>query len=165
MHGINILARVAGAVAIAALATATAEAKVWEFSYSGGGYFASGEFITGSGASSYTVIGVSGAANGSTITGLSTYGSADQLLFYPKTDSYVDYYGISFETASGVAYNIFYSNSENWVSPTNAVPYEPLTLSVTPAPEPSTWAMLLVGFGGLSFAAFRRSRQSVSVAA
>jgi PEP-CTERM motif len=27
-------------------------------------------------------------------------------------------------------------------------------------PEPSTWAMMLVGFGGLAFAAFRRTRKA-----
>ncbi len=164
MNGVNLMAKVAGAVAIAALAATSAEAKVWEFSYSGGGYSGSGEFITEGGVSQFTVIGVSGTANGSEITGLSVYGSSDQLLFYPESGSYVDYYGISFETASGLAYNLFYSNSYNWISPSNGVPYEPLALTVA-APEPSTWALLLAGFAGLSFAGFRRSDQSVSIAA
>ena len=35
----------------------------------------------------------------------------------------------------------------------------------TGVPEPSTWAMLLVGFGGLGFAAFRRSKKdAISIA-
>jgi hypothetical protein len=33
------------------------------------------------------------------------------------------------------------------------------TPSVTPVPEASTWAMLALGFAGLGFAAFRRSRK------
>jgi hypothetical protein len=41
-----------------------------------------------------------------------------------------------------------------------------VTYTYTPAavPEPSTWAMMLVGFGGLGYAAIRRrgSRRSVS---
>jgi hypothetical protein len=38
----------------------------------------------------------------------------------------------------------------------------PLTSGV---PEPSTWAMMLAGFGGLGFAAFRRSRKaSIAIA-
>lgn len=32
-------------------------------------------------------------------------------------------------------------------------------------PEPSTWAMMLVGFAGLGFAAYRRTRKTVAVAA
>jgi hypothetical protein len=32
-------------------------------------------------------------------------------------------------------------------------------------PEPSTWAMMLLGFAGLGFAGYRRSRKAVSIAA
>jgi hypothetical protein len=36
------------------------------------------------------------------------------------------------------------------------------TVNVTdPVPEPSTWAMMLIGFAGLGFAAYRQSRKSV----
>jgi hypothetical protein len=33
------------------------------------------------------------------------------------------------------------------------------------APEPSTWAMMLIGFVGLGFAGYRRTRKPVSIAA
>lgn len=31
------------------------------------------------------------------------------------------------------------------------------------APAPSTWAIMLIGFGGLGFAAYRRSRLAISI--
>jgi hypothetical protein len=39
-------------------------------------------------------------------------------------------------------------------------------VSVTTAnvPEPSTWAMMLLGFAGLGFAGYRRTRVAVSAA-
>jgi hypothetical protein len=40
--------------------------------------------------------------------------------------------------------------------------------NVTPAPaipEPSTWAMMLIGFAGLGYAGYRASRKSAAVAA
>ena len=38
------------------------------------------------------------------------------------------------------------------------------SLSGSPVPEPSTWAMMLLGFAGLGFAAYRKSRSAISVA-
>ena len=32
-------------------------------------------------------------------------------------------------------------------------------------PEPSTWAMMILGFGGIDFMAYRRSRKSAAIAA
>ena len=37
-------------------------------------------------------------------------------------------------------------------------------VSLTAVPEPSTWAMMLVGFGGLGYAAFRRRRTALAIA-
>jgi PEP-CTERM motif len=37
-------------------------------------------------------------------------------------------------------------------------------VTMTAVPEPSTWAMMLVGFGGLGFAAYRRRRGAVAAA-
>jgi hypothetical protein len=33
------------------------------------------------------------------------------------------------------------------------------------APEPSTWAMMVLGFAGLGFAGYRRTRKAAAVAA
>jgi hypothetical protein len=38
-------------------------------------------------------------------------------------------------------------------------------VSAPVVPEPSTWAMMLLGFGGLGFVAYRKSRKAVSIAA
>jgi hypothetical protein len=40
-----------------------------------------------------------------------------------------------------------------------------LTNSVSGVPEPSTWAMMLLGLGGLGFAGYRRSRKAAALAA
>ncbi len=37
-------------------------------------------------------------------------------------------------------------------------------VSLTAVPEPATWAMMLVGFSGLGYAAFRRRRQAPAIA-
>ena len=33
------------------------------------------------------------------------------------------------------------------------------------APEPSTWAMMVLGFAGLGFAGYRKARKTVAIAA
>ena len=38
-------------------------------------------------------------------------------------------------------------------------------LSVTIVPEPSTWAMMVLGFAGLGFAGYRKARKTVAIAA
>jgi hypothetical protein len=43
-------------------------------------------------------------------------------------------------------------------------PLHEITL-VAGVPEPSTWAMMLIGLAGLGFAGYRTSRKAVSVAA
>jgi hypothetical protein len=39
------------------------------------------------------------------------------------------------------------------------------SISGSTVPEPSTWAMMLVGFAGLAYAGYRASRKSASAAA
>jgi hypothetical protein len=83
----------------------SAHALVFDFSYSGSGVSGSGEFITGSTGSPYTVTKVIGTANGVAITGVSLYASADNLL-YTAGSYLVDFSGISFSTSNGDAWGI-----------------------------------------------------------
>jgi hypothetical protein len=40
-----------------------------------------------------------------------------------------------------------------------------IVASPPPVPEPSTWAMMLIGFAGLGYAGYRTSRKSAALAA
>jgi PEP-CTERM motif len=40
-----------------------------------------------------------------------------------------------------------------------------VTASTSPVPEPSTWAMMLIGFAGLGYAGHRASRKSAALVA
>jgi hypothetical protein len=41
--------------------------------------------------------------------------------------------------------------------------FSPLVGAPTPTPEPSTWAMMLLGFAGLGFAGYRTSRRTAAL--
>ncbi len=161
----------AGSLAAAVVVCGAAQARVWDFSYSGGGETGSGTFITGTVGSPYTITGISGTADGSIITGLSSYAGADQLLYIGGA-YYADYGGISFATAAGVDYNLTnypdgFNNITNSVVNPGGVPCctVSIDMSVTSVPEPATWAMILLGFGGLGFAGYRSSPKAISIAA
>ena len=55
---------------------------------------------------SYVIQGVSGMVNGNAITGLSLFGSADNLLLSPTTPDAFDFHGFGFMTA-GESFNLF----------------------------------------------------------
>jgi hypothetical protein len=64
--------------------------------------------------------------------------------------------GVSF---GGTAESAIFSGTANFIA------FDNITLgSATPggAPEPSTWAMMLLGFAGLGFAGYRRARTSAT---
>ena len=126
----------------------SARALVFDFSYSGGSgvnaVSGSGEFITGSTGSPYTVTNVTGLANGIAITGLSTYASADNLLYDPGSH-YVDFSGISFSTSNGDAWGLGWTGTSYGIAEffSDSIGYccgvNPLTFTVTPvrgAPSP-----------------------------
>lgn len=160
--------------AIVVAASGAAQAAVWDFSYSGGGYTASGEFTTGAAGSPYTVTGITGTADGYAITGLSTYAGANELLYYPPSGGYyADFSGISFVNANNVDYNItnYPTGSGNFINVSTLDPggYGCCTvaveMTVTPVPELSTWAMMLAGFAALGFAGYRRTKPTAFVRA
>ncbi len=151
-------------VTVVLLGVAFAQADVvWDFSYNGGGYSASGAFTTGNAGSPYTVTGITGTADGYSITGLSLYAGSNQLLYVPPVNgAYADFSGISFANASGVDYNIT-SNpgpSGNFINISTLDPGGSGTapvaidMSVTRVPEPAM--ALLLPFGLLFVSSLRK---------
>ncbi len=73
----------------------------------------------------------------------------------------------------------FAVTTETYTGPSGNLPFQlvygeccgaPADLSISlplsgTIPEPSTWAMMVLGFAGLGFAGYRRSRKAVSIAA
>jgi hypothetical protein len=87
-------------------------------------------------------------------------------VYFPGAAALVDLTGILF-TAGGYDYNLFsygptyYLSTDNPAgvySPGEAIAFSDPIQSATVAPEPSTWAMMLIGLAGLALAARRRAR-------
>jgi hypothetical protein len=84
-------------------------------------------------------------------------------------------YALFNDSGYGAAAPLYYSGPES--SPTfipgvysNQYNYstgqiDTVTVTTVGAPEPSTWAMMLLGFAGLSFAGYQASRKSAAIAA
>jgi PEP-CTERM motif len=60
----------------------------------------------------------------------------------------------------GIESVTFYGNAEGFAGFTNQ-PIDTLVLT-TPVPEPSTWAMMLLGFAGIGFMAYRRKSAAIA---
>jgi hypothetical protein len=114
------------------------------WSYTGSGISASGAFLAGTTATpgQYAITAIGGQRNGSTITALdATFGSPDQLLFYPATDlglplspTQLDVNGFSFDIGAA-AYNIFTSAARTTVVESNggpAIVFNAVPASVVP---------------------------------
>jgi len=160
-------AALAGAtIVLGALATASAvqATETFDFSYSGDGYTGGGSFVATYVKGTYYLDSISGAANGETITTLADYAGANGQLHFPKQPD-VDQGGISFSTADDT-FNLFTEKHHRSVeiiaesTDPNAWASlaKPVCLTITAVPEPATWAMMLVGFGGLG-ASLRTARR------
>jgi PEP-CTERM motif len=67
--------------------------------------------------------------------------------------------GVSF---SGTAESVVFGGSANFIG------FDNITIGASSpggTPEPSTWAMMLIGFAGLGFAGYRSSRKTAALAA
>jgi hypothetical protein len=99
------------------------------------------------------------------ITGMGAFGLSDVAFTYLTPGDYtasvsglVSYNTLACYTGSGCSDLL---NGGTAPGSMNFTAYEDIT--VTAVPEPSTWAMMLLGFAGLGFA-FRQSRRKVSLA-
>jgi hypothetical protein len=180
------LSRLALALAVCIVANvATARAAVFDFTFTDGvSTSGSGEFTTSDVGSPFLITGVSGTfsymgAGPQTITGIESvggYAGNDNLLSFPGTPAFLTYGGLSFTTASDV-YNIGFSapfyymeqqstNSVGSINPGDTfVQLTDFTVTAVAAvPEPSTWAMMILGFCTLGFIGYRRRAGQTSIA-
>jgi hypothetical protein len=135
-------------------------AGTYSFDVSNGSVFVSGMITTDSTGHATTV---SGLVNGTDpITGLSSYAGADNDLYAPP-GAWVTFAGLSFSTTYLGDFN-YYNSGQGYYgllsSDTNINGYpdgQIATSQVAAVPEPTTWAMMLVGFGVLGFT-MRRSK-------
>jgi hypothetical protein len=168
--------------------TASAEAKLYDFTFDGGGIDIDGQLVTSDllnsiGGFDITMITgtvISGTVNGSHISGLVANPSApnaavspdglyifNNVLFATGT-LLLDNNGVLFNGPGG-EYNIFTSNS-TYILADNApgvgsyIPGTEGTFTVTGVPELSTWAMMIIGFGGVGLQMRRRSNGAAATA-
>jgi hypothetical protein len=93
---------------------------------------------------------------GNTLSAVPALGSNGNQ-FGPLTNAYVTFTGLSFD-------KIVLASSANSFEFDN-ISYSGLNNSIAPVPEPSTWAMMILGFTGIGFLAYRRKRNEGAVAA
>lgn len=174
----KFLALTAGAALL--LFSPTAKAGVFTFTYNdiADALSGSGTFTTGDVSSPYLVTGISGIADGFTITGLmppvgpSTppFGN-NNLLYYPGSPNFVDFSGIAFTTSGGPNFDLYFNNVEFTGYSKLQQPAidsgfglaagTPISLTVSAVPEPASWVMMLLGFAAVGFAAYRRAKKTV----
>jgi PEP-CTERM motif len=97
------------------------------------------------------ITGVQGMFNGAAITGLASPFGANNL-YYLTGPSFVDGSGLGFATAAGTSVNLFFQGSAgsyriNTVNPFTSSFVDASSSALGGVPEPTTWAMLILGFG------------------
>jgi PEP-CTERM motif len=128
---------------------------------------------TSNGDGSLTVDSVTGEVGGLTISGVTNFFLSDNLV-YPAGLTQVSTGGFAFVTDTGVDVDIFSFFAQGSVPSGNAYGEETTigfgvgtfamsaVATTSAAPEPSTWAMMTLGFGGLGFLGYRRMKAPVA---
>jgi hypothetical protein len=160
-----------------------ASAKTFNWSYVGtNGYSvsASGTLTaTPLGGGAFQVTSMTGMRDGSPVDGTADYAFEDNVVY--TTDPHLDYPGLAFTVGSD-AFNVYFDTETTDAYACGAVgyceigpgvvgtsglgppvdPVHTINFSLSAAPEPASWAIMLIGTFGLG-AALRRRRAPVSV--
>jgi hypothetical protein len=161
------------------LAAASAGATTYDWTLSGpaaslGGFAfdGSGTLTTAIVSGQATITGISGEIGGNTITTLNNFFGADNK-FFPAT-TLLDTNGLGVETASGQMIDIFsfFAPNSTDITPgnnygeftSNPGSFGVGTFSTTAVPEPSTWAVFILGALGVGVMLRRRVAPSASLA-
>jgi hypothetical protein len=124
-----------------------------------GTFTTSGPALSIGGQTAFAITGISGEVNGSPI--LAAVGTIGD--YYTTGPHFLDGSGVNFTTQAGLTGN-FFNQSNNGLYRVNALdPFATGYVSassslVAAVPEPSTWAMLVLGFAGIGFMAYRKNR-------
>lgn len=162
---------------------APASADPYAFSYGfGGAVYASGVITTDNtpvSPGAANVVNITGSRFGVPITGFDDFPDFGDQLVYPKsTSAVVDQIGITYQVGA-YSYNIYSIGSGlytefRYLTADSSLPGVGTTVSnftLTPAtvagaaPEPATWATMILGLGIAGFAIRRRRTMRVSLAA
>jgi hypothetical protein len=175
----QLAALLVGSALLGAITTAPSSAAIYDLTYTGAlnGTLVLTTSDTVDAVGGYDITGVSGTFGGNSITSLyvnpnqpnSDSNGAftwDDVLF-PTSGTAFDRYGVAFTTSDGT-FNIFNAIADGGTTDANT-PYGLIvastgnetfgTATLTAAvPEPSTWAMMILGFCGLGFMAYLRKQ-------
>lgn len=153
--------------AISLAGAAPASAAQYIFNFTAAGQNGSGTLTTSDatfasrGYAAQTITGITGTYNGSNITGLIAGLFGSDNLYYVTGPSFLDGSGLGFGTVAQNQVNLFYQDSApsyrvNTLNPFGSVFVSASSSAVAAVPEPATWALMLVGFGGIGFAMRRK---------
>lgn len=162
-------------IAVAGLLGLAAPASAAQFVFSfttneqllGGPVTGSGIFTTSdtamtvNGQTAYAIISITGTVNGSAIVAptAASYGN-----YFTTGPSFLDGSGVRFNTAAGTNVAFFNQSNNgryrvNTISPGGSSFVTATSAAVAaPVPEPATWLLMFLGFGGIGLALRRRSQ-------
>ena len=77
---------------------------------------------------------------------------------------YYDTFSQTFATTPGETYRYSFAFTQGYEGPSELVVTATAAAATPTIPEPSTWAMMLLGFAGLAFVGYRGTRRGAPIA-